>query len=222
MSDYTLYTYFRSSCSGRLRITLNLKNLDYTPIYVNLLKGEQTSDAHRALNPSGTVPLLVAHRDGDLRIGQSMAAIEYLDEKHPEAGGGALVPADAKTRAVARALAGIIACDVQPVTNLRILKRLRAIHASAEEWSAELINDGLQAYEETAKGSAGKYSVGEAVTIADVALMPAIWGAERFGVSLEPYPTVKRIAANLSEHPAFQKAHPFVQDDCPEELRAKV
>ncbi|KAM3483568.1 hypothetical protein MY8738_002989 [Beauveria namnaoensis] len=225
MSDYTLYTYFRSSCSGRLRITLNLKNLDYTPVYVNLLKGEQTSDAHRALNPSGTVPLLVAHRDGDLRIGQSMAAIEYLDEKHPGVAGATdatLVPADANTRAVARSLAGIIACDVQPVTNLRILKRLRAIHASAEEWSAELINDGLQAYEETAKGSAGKFSVGDEVTIADVALMPAIWGAERFGVSLEPYPTVKKIAANLSELSAFQKAHPFVQDDCPEELRAKI
>ncbi|KAM3555929.1 hypothetical protein MY1884_005321 [Beauveria asiatica] len=222
MSDYTLYTYFRSSCSGRLRITLNLKNLDYTPVYVNLLKGEQTSDAHRALNPSGTVPLLVAHRDGDLRIGQSMAAIEYLDEKHPGVAGAALVPTDAKTRAVARSLAGIIACDVQPVTNLRILKRLRAMHASAEEWSAELISDGLRAYEETATGSAGRYSVGDEVTIADVALMPAIWGAERFGVSLEPYPTVRKVAANLSEHPAFQKAHPFVQHDCPEELRVKV
>ncbi len=218
MSDYTLYTYFRSSCSGRLRITLNLKNIAYTPVYVNLLKGEQTSDAHRALNPSATVPLLVAHRDGDLRIGQSMAAVEYLDEKHPQA---ALLPTDVKSRAIARALANIIANDVQPVTNLRILKRLRAINADAEAWSIELINDGLRAYEDTAKASAGRYSVGDDVTIADVALMPAIWGAERFSISLDPYPTVKKIAANLSEHPAFQKAHPFVQEDCPEELRVK-
>ncbi|TQV95084.1 maleylacetoacetate isomerase MaiA [Cordyceps javanica] len=219
MADYTLYTYFRSSCSGRLRIALNLKQLEWTPVYVNLLKGEQGSDAHRALNPSATVPLLVAHRDGDLRIGQSMAAIEYLDEKHPDA--AALLPADAKSRAVARALANIIAGDVQPVTNLRILKRLRAIGADAEQWSIELINDGLRAYDETARTSAGRYSVGDDVTIADVALMPAIWGAERFSISLDPYPTVKKIAANLGEHPAFQKAHPFVQPDCPEELRAK-
>ncbi|OAQ97414.1 hypothetical protein LLEC1_08156, partial [Akanthomyces lecanii] len=125
-------------------------------------------------------------------------------------------------RAVARALANIIACDVQPVTNLRILKRLRAIDgANAEEWSVELINEGLRAYEDTAKTSAGRYSVGDGVTMADVALMPAVWGAERFNISLDPYPTVKRIAANLSELPAFQKAHPFVQEDCPEELRVK-
>ncbi len=220
MSDYTLYTYFRSSCSGRLRIAFNLKGLEYTPVYINLLKGEQASDAHRALNPSATVPLLVAHRDGDLRIGQSMAALEYLDETHP--GTAALLPADAKPRAVARALANIIACDVQPVTNLRILKRLRAISgANAEEWSIELIHDGLRAYEDTVKTSAGRYSVGDSVTIADVTLMPAVWGAERFNISLDPYPTVKKIAANLSELPAFQKAHPFVQEDCPEELRVK-
>ncbi|ATY65949.1 maleylacetoacetate isomerase [Cordyceps militaris] len=219
MPDYTLYTYFRSSCSGRLRIALHLKNLDYTPVYVNLLQGEQASAAHRALNPSATVPLLVAHADGDLRIGQSMAALEYLDEKHP--GSAPLLPADAASRARARALANIIACDVQPVTNLRILKRLRAIDADAQAWSVELISDGLRAYEETAAASAGRYSVGDAVTVADVALMPAVWGAERFSISLDPYPAVKKIAANLSEHPAFRKAHPFVQPDCPDDLRSK-
>ncbi|OAA63089.1 maleylacetoacetate isomerase MaiA [Cordyceps fumosorosea ARSEF 2679] len=220
MPDYTLYTYFRSSCSGRLRIALNLKGIEYAAVPVNLLKGEQASDAHRALNPSATVPLLVAHRDGDLRIGQSMAALEYLDEAHPDV--SPLLPADASSRAAARALANIIACDVQPVTNLRILKRLRAIEgADAEAWSVELINEGLRAYEETARGVAGRYSVGDGVSIADVALMPAVWGAERFGISLEAYPTVKRIAANMSALPAVQKAHPFVQPDCPEELRAK-
>lgn len=218
MSDYTLYTYFRSSCSGRLRITFNLKNIEYTSSYINLLKGEQSSDAHRALNPSGTVPLLICHKDGDLRIGQSNAAIQYLDEKHPEI---PLMPTDTKLRAIARSLADIVANDIQPVTNLRILKRLRAINANAEEWSIELIKDGLHAYEETAKGVAGKYSVGDDITIADINLMPAVWGAERFNISLDPYPTVKKIAASLSEHPAFKKAHPFVQPDCPEELRVK-
>ncbi|KAJ6784903.1 hypothetical protein PWT90_02376 [Aphanocladium album] len=218
MPDYTLYTYFRSSCSGRMRITFNLKNIEYESSYINLLKGEQSSDAHRALNPSGTVPLLICHKDSDLRIGQSNAAIEYLDEKHPEV---PLLPTDIKLRAIARALADIVANDIQPVTNLRILKRLRAINANAEEWSIELIKDGLHAYEETAKSVAGKYSVGNDVTIADINLMPAVWGAERFNISLDPYPTVKKIAGNLSEHPAFQKAHPFVQPDCPEELRAK-
>lgn len=220
MPDYTLYTYFRSSCSGRLRIALNLKGLEWTPVYVNLLKGEQGSDAHRAVNPSGTVPLLVCHADGDLRIGQSVAALEYLDEKHPSAT-APLVPADPKLRAAARSLANIIANDVQPVTNLRILKRLRAMGADAEAWNVELINDGLRAYEETVKETAGKYSVGDEITVADVCLIPAVWGADRYNVSLDPYPTVKKIAANLNAHPDVKKAHPFRQDDCPEELRAK-
>lgn len=219
MSDYTLYTYFRSSCSGRIRIAFNLKELEFTPVYINLLKDEQSSAAHRALNPSGTVPLLVCHKDGDLRIGQSMAALEYLDETHPNV--APLLPKDIKARAAARALANIIANDVQPVTNLRILRRLRAIPTDAEKWSIELINDGLRAYEETAKTTAGKYSVGDEVTIADICLMPAIWGAQRFNISLDPYPTVKKVSETLSEHPAVKKAHPFRQPDCPEDLKAK-
>ncbi|KID90465.1 maleylacetoacetate isomerase [Metarhizium guizhouense ARSEF 977] len=222
MSDYTLYAYFRSSCSARLRIILNLKNISYDLIPVNLLKDEQLSAEHKALNPSASVPLLVSKRspDAGFKIGQSVAALEYLEEVHPEV--PALPPtSDAKGRATVRVLCEIIAADTQPVTNLRIMRRVRALGGSAEEWNKELMGDGLRAYEAVAKDSAGKYSVGDNVTMADACLMPALWNAQRFGVDLSQFPTVSRIFANLSEHPAVQKADYFKQPDCPEDLRKK-
>lgn len=219
MSDYTLYTYFRSSCSGRLRIAFNLKNLEFKPVYINLLQGEQSSDKHRALNPSCTVPLVICHNDADLRIGQSVPAIEYLDEKHPDI--SPLVPKDSTARTMVRVLTNIVSCDIQPVTNLRILQRVRALNASAEQWNIDLISEGLSAYEAIAKTTAGKYSVGDEVTIADVCLMPAIWSSERFNMSLDAYPSIKVIVANLNKLPAIINAHPFRQPDCPEELRVK-
>ncbi|KHN95021.1 maleylacetoacetate isomerase [Metarhizium album ARSEF 1941] len=220
MPDYTLYAYYRSSCSARLRIILNLKNISYDQITVNLLKGEQLSPEHKALNPSASVPLLISNRapDAGFKIGQSVAALEYLEEVHP------LVPAlpptsDAKGRATVRALCQVIAADVQPVTNLRIMRRVRALGGDAEEWNRDLMGDGLAAYEAVAKDSAGKYSLGDDVTMADASLMPALWNAQRYGVDLSQFPTISKIFDNLSAHPAVQKAHYFVQPDCPEELR---
>ncbi|KAJ2972271.1 hypothetical protein NQ176_g7249 [Zarea fungicola] len=218
MSDYTLYTYSLSSCSGRLRIAFNLKGIEWKPVYVDLQKNEQSTDSHREMNPSCFVPTIVCHRDGDLRIGQSIAALEYLDEKHPDV--SPFLPADSKARTMVRILTNIQACDVQPVTNLRIMRRLRALNINADEWSIELINDGLRAYEATAKKCAGMYSVGDTVTTADICLMPTIWSSARFNLSLDPYPTVKKIVENLSKLPAFIDAHPSRQPDCPPQFRA--
>ena len=216
MADYTLYSYFRSSCSARLRIILNAKEINYTTVPVNLLKDEQLSESHRALNPSATVPLLIAHRDDDLRIGQSVAAMEYLDETHPDK---AILPTDARGRAAVRALASVIACDTQPVTNLRIMRRVRGLGGSAEDWNKELMADGLRAYEALAKESAGKYSYGDELTLADACLMPAVWNAKRFGVDVAAFPTVSKIAENLEAHDAVKKAGYFVQPDTPDDLR---
>ncbi|OAQ70827.1 glutathione S-transferase [Pochonia chlamydosporia 170] len=222
MTDYILYAYFRSSCSARLRIILNLKNISYDHIPINLLKDEQLSAEHKALNPSASVPLLVSKRSPDegFKIGQSVAALEYLEEVHPEV---PTLPAksDAKSRATVRVLCEIIAADTQPVTNLRIMRRVRALGGSAEEWNKELMGEGLKAYEAVVKDSAGKYSVGDTVTMADACLMPAVWNAQRFGVDLAEFPTISKVVKNLSEHPAVLKADYFSQPDCPEELRKK-
>lgn len=227
MSDtVTLYTYFRSSCSARLRIALHLKNIPFTPIFINLLHDEQSTPAHLTINPSATVPtLIISHTSSPstpktVTITQSLAALEYLDEAFPNTG-PALLPSDPETRALVRTLSQIIACDVQPVTNLRILKRVAPLGADRAVWSRGLIEDGLRAYEAVVQGSAGRFSVGDEITMADVCLVPAAWGAERVGVDLSAFPTVERIVRNLEMEEAVKKGHWQTQPDTPEDLRAK-
>ncbi|KAG5913845.1 hypothetical protein E4U61_006380 [Claviceps capensis] len=236
MSDYILYAYFRSSCSARLRIILHLKNIPFQHIPINILQDQQLSDQHRALNPSASVPLLVCppipehtpeqqnqkhQKDNEqpgFRIGQSVAAMEYLEEVHPEI--PALPPSsDPRSRALVRVLCAIIASDIQPVTNMRITRRVRALGGVPEDWNKALMEDGLRAYEEVVKGTAGRYSVGDSLTMADACLMPAVWNAQRYGVAVDRFPTVARVAGNLGEHPAVRKAEYLRQEDCPEELR---
>ncbi|POR31371.1 Putative glutathione S-transferase [Tolypocladium paradoxum] len=222
MPDYTLYSYFRSSCSARLRIVLNLKGISYDVVPVNLLKDEQLSESHRALNPSASVPLLVSRRpqDDGFSVGQSVAALEFLEEVHPET--PILPPAgDARARAVVRALAAIVCADTQPVTNLRIMRRVRALGGSAEEWNKELMADGLRAYEAVAGPHAGSYSFGDSITMADACLLPAAWNAERFGVDLSAFPVISKVVGNLNQHEAVKRAHYFNQPDTPDNLRTQ-
>lgn len=220
MPDYSLHSYFRSSCTARVRIALNFKAIEYDIIPVNLIKNEHLSEEHRKLNPSGSVPLLICHnaKAKDFKIGQSVAALEYLDEVHPEK---PLLPSksDPEGRAVARTLVNIVCADIQPVTNLRIMRRVRELGGNAEEWNCQLMTDGLRAYEAVAAQSAGKYSVGDEITMADACLVPAVWNAERFGVDFSAFPTVSKIVENLKHHPAVTKAHYFNQPDTPDELR---
>ncbi|GIC84718.1 maleylacetoacetate isomerase MaiA [Aspergillus udagawae] len=218
----TLYTYFRSSCSARLRIALNLKSIPYTPIAVNLLKGEQSSPENITLNPSGTVPTLIVEHPskGPVTITQSLAALEYLEEISPASSHTLLPPAsDPEARAVVRTLAHIMSCDVQPVTNLRILKRVAPFGVDRAAWSKDLIEDGFRAYEAIAVKSAGLFSVGDSITMADVCLLPAVWGAERAGVKVEDFPTIYRVAQQLEEEDAVRRAHWRTQPDTPEEFR---
>lgn len=220
MSDQvTLYTYFRSSCSARLRIALHLKNIPFDSVFVNLLRDEQSTPAHRAINPSGTVPaLVVPHASGPLTITQSLAALEYLDETFPNTG-PALLPSGPDARALVRTLVSIIACDVQPVTNLRILKRVAPLGADRAAWSKELIEDGLRAYEALASRSAGRFSVGDQITLADICLIPAAWGAQRVDVDLTKFPVTNRVVQNLEKEEAVRKGHWRTQGDTPEEFR---
>ena len=210
-----LYTYFRSSAAFRVRIALNLKGIEYEAVPVHLVKGggEQTHAAYRAVNPSRLVPAL---EDGELTVTQSMAMIEYLDETHPEV---PLMPADAAGRARVRALSQMIACDIHPIDNLRVLRyltqKLNVSEADKNEWYRHWIREGFEGLEaHLARDAAtGRFCHGDSPTMADCLLVPQVFNAQRFDVDLTPYPTIELIHGACMELPAFQAAHPSKQPD---------
>ncbi|KAI9740349.1 MAG: hypothetical protein M1834_004928 [Cirrosporium novae-zelandiae] len=215
----TLHTYYRSSCSARLRIALNLKHLAYDSAPVNILKDEQESPKFKALNPSCSVPVLIIHSRNNMKdtvLTQSIAALEYLDEAYPDIG-PALLPSEDEVlaRAHVRELVQIIASDIQPVTNSRVLNRV----SDTQEWNKFFTRRGLLAYENLAKLTAGKFSVEDEITLADVCLVPACWNAQRFGVDLTEFPIINRIFKEMEEMKAVKKAHWKSQPDTPEDMR---
>ena len=215
---FILHTYYRSSCSGRLRIALNLKGIPAEYAYVHLFKGEQQSAKHIELNPSGSVPVLTHLTvDGGVLfpITQSVAALEYLEEIYGDQ--QPLLPSQSRPleRAKVRTLVNIITNDVQPITNRRITNAVADLGANPTEWSKSFMTRGLQAYETVASKTAGNFSVGDSVSMADVCLVPAIWAAEKNDVELEKLPTIIRVYKALSDLEAVQKAHWSVQTDTP-------
>lgn len=215
---FRLHTYFRSSCSGRLRIALHYKSLPFEQIPIHLLKGEQSTPEFKALNPSGTVPLLTRlDADTEFAIGQSVAALEYLEEALPDR--PRLLPEDPVSRAKVRTLVNIIACDTQPVTNSHILGAVQKIGYDRMKWGEEYTVKGLEAFEGVVKQTAGKYCVGDNFSLADVCLMPAAWGAQRYNIDLGRFPTIKRLFDSLSKEDVVVKAHWKSQPDTPEDLR---
>lgn len=206
-----LHGYFRSSASYRVRIALNLKELDYQYRPVNLLKSEQQGDAYRALNPQGLVPALVD--DGQV-LTQSLAIMEWLDEKHPEP---ALLPADPIQRARIRALAYSVACDIQPIQNLRVLKYLQTELGASDEqkvaWIRHWIEAGFTALEAQLVPFAGPFAAGDRPGLFECCLIPQIYNAQRFGMETGKYPTIARIAEACAALPAFEKARPENQPD---------
>ena len=207
-----LYTYFRSSAAFRVRCALNLKGLAYEPEIVWLLTEEQKSDAYAALNPQQLVPTLVD--DGHV-LNQSMAIIEYLDETKP---GPKLLPADPLGRARVRALSQLIACEIHPVNNLRILKYLKRTlghdQPTIDTWYRHWVAEGLAAFErELARAPAGRYCHGDTPTMADCCLVPQVFNAKRFECPLEAYPTTMRVFDALMALPAFDAAQPSKQPD---------
>jgi len=219
--EYELWTYYRSSCSARVRIAAHWKGIELKYKYIHLLKNEQqASDYVDKYNPSKTVPTLVVREDGkEYLIRQSVSILEYLEEVHPEL--PRLLPstADPVARAKVRDLVNIVACDLQPVTNLRILNRIRPLGVAAENWQQEFMGAGLEAYEKVASLTSGKFSVGEEVTMADVVLVPAVDGALRFKVDMAQYPTIMRIYEEAQKLEAFNRGSWKTQPDTPEELR---
>jgi maleylacetoacetate isomerase len=210
-----LYTFFRSSASYRVRIALNLKGLDYEQLPIHLRRGggEQFTPAYKAINPHALVPTL---EDAGRYFTQSLAIIEYLEERYPRP---PLLPADPAGRATVRAMALAVACEIHPLQNLRVLKYLHSELKQGEEdvnrWARHWIDLGFQALEQQVRAlpHRGKFCFGDAPTIADVCLIPQLSNARRFHCDLSGYPTLVQIEAHCTALPAFAKAAPENQPD---------
>lgn len=208
-----LYSYFRSSASYRVRIALNLKGLAADIIPVSLLKGEQKTDAYRAVNPQQLLPALV---DGDEVFTQSLAIIEYLEETRPQP---PLLPLTPVERARVRALSLAIACDIAPLCNLGPLQFLTHEMGLYDEqkiqWYRHWLAKGFTALEQMLASSpaTGSFCHGSQPTMADCCLVPQVYNARRFHCDLGAYPTLVRISDRCEQHPAFAAAHPAKQVD---------
>jgi maleylacetoacetate isomerase len=208
-----LYGYFRSSAAFRVRIALNLKRLDCEPVAIHLRRNDQSKPDYLGVNPQGLVPTLV---DGGRTLIQSLAIIEYLDEAYPDP---PLLPREPADRARVRSLAEIVACDIHPINNLRVLRYLTHSLGNDETaiatWYNHWIDAGFQALERLLVGDlrTGRFCHGEAPGIADIALVPQVVNAERYRLDLAPYPTIARIHQSCMALEAFAAAHPDRQPD---------
>lgn len=196
MADLTLYHYWRSSCSWRVRWALAIKGLPYESKPVNLLQGEHKTPAYAKLNPSMSVPTLVTQ---GTPITDSLAILEWLEEKFPKP---ALLPSSPLDKAKVRELAYVIHSGTQPVQNLKVMQFHSPEQSERNRWAAHWIREGLNAFEKRVRQSAGTYCVGGQVTLADLCLVPQCYNAERFNVALKEFPTLKGIyerCLNLKE-----------------------
>ncbi|KAL1925474.1 uncharacterized protein VTP21DRAFT_357 [Calcarisporiella thermophila] len=208
-----LYGYFRSSCTWRVRIALGYKGLEYKTIYTSLIKGDEQSPEYAKINPCKRVPTLV---DDNFTLTQSIAILEYLEEKYPEK---PMLPKDLHARAQIRSLVNVIACDIFPFQNTGVLKHA-LIDPFRREWAQEWIIKGFTGLEDLLKKTSGKYCYGDEFTLADCVLVPQAFNAfVRYRVDASQFPTIKRVYENLLTIEAVHKAHPFQQPDCPPEFR---
>jgi maleylpyruvate isomerase len=209
-----LDSYWRSSSAWRVRIGLALKGIPYEYRAVDLLAREQFGEAHRARNPACQVPVLEVEEDGRvIHLLQSVAILEWLDERHPAP---PLLPADALGRARVRGLAELVNSGIQPMQNAIVLRMLKERSPGYEkEWAAGFIARGLEALEPLTAAGAGRFSHGDAPGLADCYLVPQLYNARRFGVDLSPFPTLRRIEEACGALPTFQAAHPDRQPDAP-------
>ncbi|KAJ2996923.1 Glutathione S-transferase zeta-1 [Globomyces sp. JEL0801] len=200
-----LYTYWRSSCSYRVRIVMYLKGIEFESIPINLVKGEQKQDKYSDINPNATVPSL-QFPTGQLVV-QSSAIIELLEELYPDV---PLFPSDPFEKAKVRGIMNLISCDIQPIQNLRVLNY---VGETKMEWGKHFITSGFKALEKTLEKTAGSYCVGNTVTIADAYLVPQVYNAIRFSVNMSEFPIIQAVYGRLIEMDAFKKAHPSEQVD---------
>lgn len=207
-----LYDYYRSSAAYRVRIALNLKGLSYQQQSVNLLAAENREASFLAQNPQGLVPVL---QDNGELLSQSLAICEYLDEQYPQS--AQLVYGRPVDKANIRRLAQIIACDIHPVDNLRVLKYLQSeLNIDEQEklrWYQHWIAEGFTAFEAQLKstGNDGPYCYGDQPSLADICLIPQLYNAKRFEMDLREYPILLEIDRYCNAQPEFARAHPDLQ-----------
>jgi maleylpyruvate isomerase len=211
-----LYNYWRSSASWRVRIALHHKQLPFTYVPVHIVHQEQSAADYAGKNPMHQVPTLELEDDGHtVYLGQSIAIIEYLDERHPER---PLLPQGRVARAHARQLAECVNAGIQPFQNLPLLKIFKQeLGADEQGYAARFNAHGLTALEALAAPIAGTFLVGDALSVADLCLIPQLYSARRFGVDLAPFPTLTRVEVACVQLPAFAAAHPDRQPDAPKE-----
>ncbi|QPG04894.1 maleylacetoacetate isomerase [Salinimonas marina] len=213
-----LYGYWRSTASYRVRIALNLKQLEYEYVPIHLVNqgGEQHQQHYLQLNPAALVPTL-ADDDEDIILNQSLSIIEYLDERYDQ--GTRLLPCHTLEKARVRALAQDIACDIQPLGNLRVMQALETQFGVAKpeqlKWAAHWIHKGFSALEQRLATQSGNYCFDFAVSLADVCLVPQAYNAKRFGINLETYPQIHKVVSNCEQLEAFVAARPENQPDAP-------
>lgn len=211
-----LYGFWRSTATWRVRIALEYKGIEYDYEPIDLRKGVdmQYSEEYRAKNPMRQVPLLeIDGGAGGLRIAQSLAIIEYLEERFPEP---RLLPEDPLLRARARQLAEMTNSGIQPLQNTTVQAFVKdELKADEEAWTRHWVSRGLAAIETVTAETAGKFSIGDSLSVADVVLVPELNFARRFSIPLDPYPTLTRIEAACADLPAFVRAHAERQPDAP-------
>ncbi len=209
-----LYSYWRSTAAYRVRIALNIKQLDYKYHAVHLVKegGEHLMTDYKSVNPQSLIPTL--ETDTNDVLTQSLAIIDYLEESYPQP---SLYPINTVRKAQAKAMALNIACDIHPLNNLRVLKYLKGKNwhqADVDEWYTHWIQKGFTAIEIQLTNTAGLYCFADKVSVADIFLVAQVYNANRFNVSLDDYPKIVQINKNCLRQKAFIDAMPENQPDC--------
>ncbi len=211
---YALHSTWRATAPYRVRIGLNLKQLPFDYVAVDLAGGEQRGEGYRGVNRQGLVPALDI---GDRVLTQSLAILEWLEETHPEP---PLLPEDRFEHATVRAMAEIVACDIHPLNNLRVLQAIEGLGVAggSEEqrvWIHRWIGAGFDALEPMIQRYGAGFAFGAHPGLADCCLIPQVYSANRFRLDLAPYPAIQAVAERAADHPAFAAAHPDKQPDAP-------
>jgi len=206
-----LHSAWRATAPYRVRIGLALKGVEYDYVAVDLLAGEQREPAYRAVNPQGLAPALDLG-DGHI-LTQSLAILEWLEETRPQP---PILPRSALDRAIVRAMANIVACDIHPLNNTRVGRKLKDLgldDTAVSAWISGWITEGFDALEPMVARHAGMFAFGDSPTIADCCIVPQVYSANRFNVDMAAWPAISSVAERTAMHPAFAAAHPSRQPD---------